>query len=90
MPLGGSNHYEVDEENPRPVGACDCCKFTYNLDQLRPQTEWRGVALMPTGFLHCPRCLDVPNATLRTIILKPDPEPVTNPRPGDGQPIPIP
>ncbi len=84
--LGGARHYEVDEDNPRPLGRCDRCCWIWNLDRLRMQQEWRGMALMDTGLMVCPRCLDQPNPSLRTIILKPDPEPVENARP--GTPIP--
>ena len=74
-------HYEVDEDNVRPLGQCDRCHMIYNRDQLSMQMEWAGLALAPTGKLHCPRCYDQPDPQLRTIILKPDPEPVVNPRP---------
>jgi len=53
----------------------------FNLVALKPQMEWRGDRLMPTGFKVCGRCLDVPFQLDRPIVLPPDPVPVRDPRP---------
>jgi hypothetical protein len=79
--LGGGTHYRVDHNNPDPLARCDRCGFTYNLSDLKPQMEWRGLSLADTGWKVCPRCLDQPDPQLRTVILKPDPESVIEARP---------
>lgn len=72
--------------SPRAKGECQCCGFWWPLLSLRRQMEWAGTSLRDTGFLVCPRCLDVPQPQLRTLILPPDPIPVPNPRPSlDGR-----
>lgn len=81
--LGFRQNFRVDPNDPEPLGRCDGCGFHWNLSDLRPQLEWAGEGLRDTGLLKCPRCLDEPNPQLRTIVLKPDPEPARNPRPDD-------
>lgn len=76
----------LDVNNPTAQAACDRCQFLYSLDQLQRQFEWRGAALVDTGFLVCAgagtkNCLDRPQEQNRTIILPPDPVPRQNPRP---------
>jgi hypothetical protein len=82
--LGFRENFTVDPNNPEPIGQCDRCGGHFNLSALKPQMEWAGDSLMPTGGRHCPGCLDEPNEQLRTIILKPDPEPAEEPRPDDS------
>ena len=48
---------------------------------LRYQHEWAGFVLVNKRTLVCPKCLDTPNETLRSLILPPDPLPVINARP---------
>jgi hypothetical protein len=53
----------------------------YQLNALARQFAWRGAALSDTGYLVCPKCMDVPSQQYRTIILPGDPYPRVNPRP---------
>lgn len=60
--------------SPRGWGTCQRCGFVLNLHKLQNQMQWRGLQLMPTNIQVCqPRCLDVPQRQLGTIILPPDP-----------------
>lgn len=71
----------VNVHDTQAFGTCDCCGFTYNLNDLHWQYEWAGDRLINLHLRHCPTCLDVPNEQRRSIILPPDPLPVANPRP---------
>lgn len=71
----------ADPENPRARGQCDRCSRVVFHDQLRWQMEYRGNTLMRTGILVCPRCEDKPQPQDMTVILKPDPVAVKDPRP---------
>jgi len=66
---------------PTAQGECDQCGVWYPLDRLGKQFQWQGAALVWTGFLKCPRCLDVPQEQFKVLILPPDPKPRVNPRP---------
>lgn len=66
-----------------PFATCDRCGMLYNHSDLEWQYEWQGTKLQNLYLLVCRRtCLDIPNQTLRTPILPPDPVPIKNPRPG--------
>lgn len=71
----------VNPENPRAAGVCDRCGFVYSHSDLQWEREWRGVAILKTGFLVCGRCLDRPNEQLKSRLMPPDPVPIRNPRP---------
>lgn len=73
-------HAKLDPRSPLAFANCESCGFLYRRVDLREQSEWRGNKLLPTGFLRCDTCWDVPNPTLRPIVLPPDPVPVLNPR----------
>lgn len=81
MSIQYRNRYRTSARDPEPIGACDNCFFLYQLDDLQPEKKMTGDHLTETGRLVCERCLDVPTEQDRTIILKPDPEPVRDPRP---------
>lgn len=51
------------------------------MKDLRRQYQWRGNALVWTGYLVDSLCLDVPFQLNRPLFLPPDPAPVLNPRP---------
>jgi len=70
----------INPEDPVGVALCDNSDFVYQHQQLNKQLEWRGNALIWTGFLAAGDHLDVPNEQLRPPLLKPDPVPLTNPR----------
>jgi hypothetical protein len=74
-------HAKVDAKNPEAMGECDRDGFWYPLSSLIRQFEWRGAALVDTGFLVCKKCLDIPFEQNRVIILPTDPVPRVNPRP---------
>ena len=72
-------------DDPKAFALCDGCKFITYHDDLQEQMEYRGgTSPVGTGWLVCPTCYDTPNAQLAPPILKPDPVPVRNPRPDDG------
>jgi hypothetical protein len=70
----------VDPQNPSAWAECDHCGFWFNLRNLAFQYEWAGTHLYNTGSFRCPKCIDVPQEQLRTIILPPDPPPIYNAR----------
>lgn len=73
-------HASVSRTNPRALGNCDRCDFTYNLSDLTWQYQWVGNKLQNLRILVCPSCLDKPQMQLRSIVIPPDPVPVLNPR----------
>lgn len=83
MPWANYTHADINRSNPRPLGVCDRCGFTYNRDMLRWQYQWAGKAEFNLRILVCPPCMDTPQEQLRTIILPIDPVPIANPRPGE-------
>jgi hypothetical protein len=77
-------HVTIDVRNPDAVGICDKTGFIHNRRDLWKQYEWRGNALVWTGFWVGKSYLDEPNEQLRTPILPPDPVPIQYPRPPKG------
>jgi hypothetical protein len=81
----------ISRSNPRAQGVCDRCGFRYSHHQLKWQFDWAGARLQNKYILVCSGCLDVPQENIRTIVLPPDPMPITNPRPeqfvSDNNPI---
>jgi hypothetical protein len=80
-----SPHAPVSLRHPKTTipAICDLCGFKYLHRKLEWQKIWAGSALVKTGFLRCPSCLDVPNPNGRKVIrIGPDPVPVKDPRPG--------
>lgn len=73
---------ETDPDNPRAWGTCDRCGFTWPLDSLRFQYDYRGSAVLQNiRILCCRKCLDQPQQQLTPNILPPDPPPFLNARP---------
>lgn len=73
-------HVSIDPSYPQALGICDKTGFVFNRKDLIRQMEWRGNALVWTGF-YVGRCYaDTPNEQLRNPILPPDPVPVAEPR----------
>ncbi len=62
------------------LGICDYSGLVFNKKDLVKQMEWRGNALVWTGYLVGRPFLDVPNEQNRPPILPPDPVPVPLPR----------
>lgn len=73
-------HVTIDESAPEAVGICDYTGFVFLKKDLVKQMEWRGNALVWTGFLVGRPYLDTPNEQFRPPILPPDPVPVEFPR----------
>jgi hypothetical protein len=73
-------HVNIDPSNPEGLGICDKTGFVFRRRDLVKQKEWRGTALVDTGFLVGRPYLDEPNEQLRTPILPPDPVPAKLPR----------
>jgi hypothetical protein len=74
-------HVQIDPESPEALGICDYTGFVFKRKDLIKQMEWRGNALVWTGFYVGRPYVDQPNEQLRPPILPPDPVPVTDPRP---------
>lgn len=72
---------EVSATHPQAHAICDRCGFRYLRRQLRWTMQWVGPQIRSTGFLVCESCWDRPQEQLRTIIIPPDPIPVSDPRP---------
>jgi hypothetical protein len=73
-------HAKVNPLHPEAFAHCERCGFQYNHRDLSWDTQWRGRRIERTGFLVCPTCADVPNPTVRPIVLPADPVPILNPR----------
>lgn len=73
-------YVRVSPSNPEAFGICDLCGLRFNHIDLRWNFEWAGQQLWNTRSLRCWRCVDVPNETLRAIVLPPDPLPIINAR----------
>lgn len=71
----------VDPTAPSAFAICDDCGMEWLRSELYAERQWYGTRIQDTGFLVCSQCLDVPQEQLRTIILPPDPIPVSQPRP---------
>jgi hypothetical protein len=81
--MGGfapKGHAKVDPQRPSAFAICDRCGFLLNHRDLKWDTQFHGKEIRPTGYLVCTSCNDVPNPTLRPIVLPPDPTPILNPR----------
>jgi hypothetical protein len=70
----------IDHKYPSALGICDESGFVFNHKDLVKQMEWRGDALVWTGFMVGKPYLDVPNEQNRPPLVKNDPRPVMNPR----------
>lgn len=73
-------HVTVDPSSPDALGICDYTGFVHKRSDLVKQMEWRGNAIVWTGFYVGRDYVDVPNEQLRPPILPPDPVPVREPR----------
>ena len=71
----------LDPTAPSAFAICDTCSFEFLRSDLYADKQWYGTRIQDTGYLVCDRCLDKPQEQLRTIILPPDPIPVSQPRP---------
>lgn len=73
---------QISARAPRALGICQRCGFMYNLDDLQWQWDWQqGPRLFNLRAKVCRTCLDTPQENGRTIVLPPDPVPVTYPLP---------
>jgi hypothetical protein len=73
-------HVSIDADDPDALGVCDYSGMIFNKKDLIKQMEWRGNALIWTGFLVGRPYADKPNEQLRPPMLPPDPVPVSLPR----------
>jgi hypothetical protein len=73
-------HVIIDPSSPKALGICDYSGFVFHRTDLVRQMEWRGNALIWTGFYVGKPYVDKPNEQLRPPILPPDPVPVKEPR----------
>jgi hypothetical protein len=70
----------IDANAPDAVAMCDYSQMIFNRKDLVKQMEWRGNALVWTGFYVGRPFVDEPNQQLRPPIYPPDPVPVKKPR----------
>ncbi len=73
-------YVSVSSSSPKALGICDYSGFVFNREDMVKQMEWRGNALVWTGFIVGRPFADRPNEQLRPPILPPDPVPVQWPR----------
>lgn len=78
-------HVYIDATAPQALGICDYTGFVHNRKDLIRQMEWRGNAIVWTGFYVGRDYADVPNEQLRPPLLPPDPVPINEPRNPQGQ-----
>lgn len=71
---------KIDASDPAAVAFCDKTGMVFNREDLVKQFEWRGNAIVWTGFYVGPQFADTPNEQLRPPILPPDPVPIQQPR----------
>lgn len=69
---------EMYASNPKALGLCDRCGFSYRLNQL----HWETYDQRRNGLRVCETCLDVDHPQLRLGLVKIyDPQSLRNPRP---------
>lgn len=73
-------HAKVDPQRPAAFAICERCGFQYNHRDLQWDMQYAGREIKRTGFLVCEACNDIPNPTLRPVVLPADPVPILNPR----------
>ncbi len=73
-------HVAIDQSAPQALGICDFTGFVHRRVDLVRQMEWRGNAIVWTGFYVGKDYASKPNEQLRPPILPPDPVPVREPR----------
>ena len=78
-----SGRARVSSRFPEAIGVCDRCKFRYNLVDLNWQYDWAGPQIINTRLRVCRTCMDEPSPWKRSILIPPDPLPVSDPRPED-------
>lgn len=81
----------VNRMDPRAAGVCDRGGEVRPLHMLLTEMRWAGNRLVPTGFRCCAQHIDPPHPQDRTLVLRPDPVAVRDPRPmfGDLFVIPV-
>ena len=75
------SHYGwVDPNNPEAAGVCDRGGEVRRRSELQKEMIWAGNRLVWNGMLCCARHLDRPNPQSSTLVLRPDPIPIFDPR----------
>lgn len=80
-------YVKISRNHPQAVGICDSSGFVFNHRDLVKQMAWKGNSLEWTGLLVGRPFLDEPNQQSRPPIMGPDPLPIRNPRPPQGQTV---
>lgn len=70
----------ISARNPQAAAVCDRCGTVYNHVDLQQQTQYAGAGIIVFNILVCDRCLDTPQAQLKSIAIPADPLPIGNPR----------
>ena len=73
--------FKIDIRNPLRSALCDKTQLNMRHCDLVKQYEYYGDTLTWTGYMVGKWYVDKPNPSLRPVKLKPDPVPLTNPRP---------
>jgi hypothetical protein len=71
----------INRNDPQAAGRCDRGGEIRKRSELHPEMIWAGNRLQHNGFWVCEKHMDPPHPQDKTIILKPDPIPVRDPRP---------
>lgn len=71
----------ISQDKPRALAICQRCGFMYNRDNLQWQYQYGGMGLINLRILVCESCRDTPQIQLRTVLLPPDPVPISFPVP---------
>lgn len=72
---------KIDETAPDAVARCDRSGQLCNYNDLVKQMDYRGLGLIWTGLYVNKYFLDVPNPQSLNPVIRPDPVPVSHPRP---------
>lgn len=77
----GGKYSSPDRTNPEAIGRCDYSGLMFAHSELERQMEYRGRALVWTGYLVARRFLDTPNAQNLAPLITLDPVPIPDARP---------
>ena len=73
-------HPRMARTNPRAPqgwGTCQRCGFIGNLVDFNDQHQWAGLRVISLNLQVCDRCTDELQRQLGSIVLPPDPEPLS-------------
>ena len=81
MARGFTRYRQPDPTNPEASAVCDRGGEVRKRSELQREMVYRGNRVVWSGFMVCRHHIDPPHPQDRTLVLRPDPVPVENPRP---------